>query len=146
MREQQERGCVAAEEARRRAKLPKPVLQQLAGLLSGGCPRQLLLTCSWGLWASKDRYPDVSAETEIPHRDPEANWILYEVLWALCWPPRKVGESGRGYRPVRQLVLLEQFPQALPRDMAVRVREEKPKSMKEASEMACHWNFGPPDH
>ena len=42
---------------------------------------------------------------------------------------------------LRELVLLEQFLQALPRDMAVRVREEKPKSLKEASELADNYEL-----
>ena len=37
---------------------------------------------------------------------------------------------------LRELVLLEQFLQALPKDMAVRVREEKPKNIKEVAELA----------
>ena len=42
---------------------------------------------------------------------------------------------------LRQLVLLEQFLQALPREMAIRVREEKPKSVKEAAEMADNYKL-----
>ena len=42
---------------------------------------------------------------------------------------------------LRQLVLLEQFLQALPRDIAIRVREEKPKTISEASEMADNYEL-----
>ena len=42
---------------------------------------------------------------------------------------------------LRELVLLEQFLQALPRDMTVRVQEEKPKSLKEASELADNYEL-----
>ena len=40
---------------------------------------------------------------------------------------------------LRQLSLLEQFHQGFPRDMVVRIREEKPKSMKEVAEMADNY-------
>ena len=42
---------------------------------------------------------------------------------------------------MRHLVLLEQFLQALPSDMAVWIQEEKPKSMKEASKMADNYEL-----
>ena len=38
-------------------------------------------------------------------------------------------------------MLLEQFFRALPRDMAIRVREEKPKSVREASELADNYEL-----
>ena len=42
---------------------------------------------------------------------------------------------------LQQFVLLEQFLQALPREMAIRVQEEKPKSVKEAAEMANNYEL-----
>ena len=177
MREQQERGRVAAEEARRTAKLPKPVLQkfsekddvescldmfkrqqewpketwatQLAGLLSGDA---LDSYSSLAPASAKDydlvkaailkRY-DVSAETyrqrfRTETRKPTESYMNFGEHLA--------DHLGRWEKAVdgtdlRQLVLLDLFLQALPRDMAVRVREEKPKSMKEASEMADNYEL-----
>ena len=42
---------------------------------------------------------------------------------------------------LRELVVLKQFLQTLPRYMAVQVREEKSKSLKEASELADNYEL-----
>ena len=52
-----------------------------------------------------------------------------------CW------ESAAEGTELRELVLLEQFLQALLKDMAVRVREGKPKTIKEASKMADNYEL-----
>jgi hypothetical protein len=175
MREQQERGCIAAEEARRAAKFPKPLLQkftekddvesyldmfervasqqewpketwatQLAGLLSGDA---LDSYSAFAPASAKDydsvkaailkRY-DVSAETyrqrfRLETRKPTESYHNFgERVSDLLGRWERAAEETE----LRELVLLEQFLQALPKDMAVRVREEKPKTIKEASEMA----------
>ena len=51
-----------------------------------------------------------------------------------------MGKTTNG-TDLRQLVLLKQFLQALPGDMVVWVQEEKPKSIKETSEMADNYEL-----
>ena len=52
-----------------------------------------------------------------------------------CWERAAEGME------LRELVLLEQFLQALLKDMAIRVREGKPKTTKEASEMVDNYEL-----
>ena len=160
MREQQERGRVAAEEARRAAKFPKPMLQkfseeddvesyldmfervasqqewpketwatQLAGLLLGNA-----LECYSSLApaAAKD-YDQIRAAILKCY---DVNVEIYRQRFRT--EARKPTESHKNFGErlddllgrweksangleLRQLVLLEQFLQALPRDMAFRV-------------------------
>ena len=165
MREQQERGRVAAEEACRRAKLPKPVLQkftekddvesyldmfervatqqewpkltwatQLAGLLSGDA---LDSYSSLAPESAKDydhvkdailkRY-DVSAETYRQRFHTESRKATESYV---NFSERLSDRLGRWEKAaedrvdLRELILLEQFLQALPRDVAVRVEKRK---------------------
>ena len=122
---------------------------QLAGLLSGNA-----LDCYSSLAPASAKDYDLVKAAILKRYDVSAETYRQRFRAETRKPTESYGNFGERLADhlerwekaaegmdLRQLVLLEQFLQALPRDMAVRVREERPKSMKEATEMADNYEL-----
>jgi len=177
IRRHQEGGRIAAEEARRASRIPKPMLQkftekddiesyldmfervarqqewpretwatQLAGLLSGNAldcysslPSDRSMDYDYVKTTILRRY-EVTTET-YRRRFREATKEPTESYrnFAECLADRLGRWEKSAEVDLREMVLLEQFLTALPRELALKVREGKPDSIKQAAVLADNY-------